>query len=120
MHSDSKCTREASPWGRLLTPCGAVQVELLSDKTLAAAGLADKATVTAVRKVLVPEGWKVSPHMFLHVLLLVCDSHLMCSVSKQVTWMMPEFRTWLQLTCAQVIQEGDEESLSSTDTEDDF
>ena len=35
------------------------QVELPSDKTLAAAGLAEKATVTAVRKVLVPEGWKV-------------------------------------------------------------
>ena len=74
MHSDCKCTREASPWGRLLTPCGAVQVELPVDKTLAAAGLADKATVTAVRKVLVPEGWKVSPDM--HVRLLVCDSHL--------------------------------------------
>jgi hypothetical protein len=74
--------------------------------------------VTAVRKVLVPEGWKVSPHM--HVPLLVCESPLMCSVSKQVTWMMPDFITWLQFTCAQVIQEGDEESLSSTDTEDDF
>lgn len=117
MHAE--CTREASPWGRLLTPCGAAQVELPVDKTVAAAGLADKATVTAVRKVLVPEGWKVNPHMFLHVLLLICDSHLMCSVSKQVTWTM-QFRAWLQITCAQVIQEGDEESLSSTDTEDDF
>lgn len=95
-----------------------MQVELPVDKTLAAAGLADKVTVTAVRKVLVPEGWKVSPHM--HLLLLLCESHRMCSVSKQVTWMMAEFRLWLQLTCAQVIQEGDEESLSSTDTEDDF
>lgn len=51
--------------------------ELAADKTLAAAGLPDTVTVTAVRKVLVPEGWKV-------------------------------------------VKEGDEESLSSTDTEDDF
>jgi hypothetical protein len=72
MHSER--TRGASPSGRLLTPSGDVQVELPSDKTLAAAGLADKATVTAVRKVLVPEGWKVSPRK--HVRLLVCDAHL--------------------------------------------
>lgn len=34
--------------------------ELAADKTLAAAGLPDTVTITAVRKVLVPEGWKVS------------------------------------------------------------
>ena len=36
--------------------------ELKAEATLEAAGLTDKATITTVRKVLVPEGWKVCRH----------------------------------------------------------